>query len=105
SEAVDLSLQLSRLYTCGTDAVVIDNAFHGNVDSVYPLSPKVSKACHSIQSLSNYTQRHPQPPEIHPFESYLSSEDILPGLAPMGGSMSPFLAIRRGWRTPKMMPG
>lgn len=43
SEAVDLSLQLARLYTCGTDAVVIDNAFHGSIDSVYPLSPKVSK--------------------------------------------------------------
>ncbi|XP_045121103.1 5-phosphohydroxy-L-lysine phospho-lyase-like isoform X1 [Portunus trituberculatus] len=43
SEAVDLSLQLSQLYTGGTEAVVTDNAFHGSIDSVHHLSPKVFK--------------------------------------------------------------
>ncbi|KAG0713984.1 5-phosphohydroxy-L-lysine phospho-lyase [Chionoecetes opilio] len=44
SEAVDLSMQLSRLYTGGTEAVVTDNAFHGSIDSVHVFSPKVFKA-------------------------------------------------------------
>ncbi|XP_064107007.1 5-phosphohydroxy-L-lysine phospho-lyase-like isoform X2 [Macrobrachium nipponense] len=43
SEAVDLSVQIARLYTCGTDVVVVDNAFHGSLDSVFPLSRKVSR--------------------------------------------------------------
>lgn len=44
SEAVDLALQLARLYTNGTDAVVIDNAFHGSIGSIHHLSPKVAKS-------------------------------------------------------------
>lgn len=44
SEAVDLALQLSVLHTGGTDVVVTDNAFHGSIDSVHHLSPKVFKA-------------------------------------------------------------
>lgn len=44
SEAVDLSLQLSRLHTSGTETVVVDNAFHGCIESVHQLSPKVFKA-------------------------------------------------------------
>ncbi|XP_042241512.1 5-phosphohydroxy-L-lysine phospho-lyase-like isoform X2 [Homarus americanus] len=49
SEAVDLALQLSRLYTNGTDAIVVDNAFHGSIDSVHQLSPKVFKCNNIIQ--------------------------------------------------------
>lgn len=41
---MDLALQLARLYTSGTDAIVIDNAFHGSIDSIHHLSPKVSKS-------------------------------------------------------------
>lgn len=41
---MDLSLQLARLHTGGTETVVIDNAFHGCIDSVHQLSPKVLKA-------------------------------------------------------------
>lgn len=44
SEAVDLSMQLSQLYTGGTEVLVTDNAFHGSIDSVHVLSPKVFKA-------------------------------------------------------------
>ncbi|XP_042855589.1 5-phosphohydroxy-L-lysine phospho-lyase-like isoform X2 [Penaeus japonicus] len=44
SEAVDLAVQLARLYTRGNDVLVVDNAFHGSIDSVHHLSPKVSKA-------------------------------------------------------------
>lgn len=44
SEAVDLALQLSRLYTCGTAVIVVDNAFHGALDSVHQLSPKIYKS-------------------------------------------------------------
>lgn len=43
SEAVDLALQLARLYTHGTEALIVDNAFHGSIDSVHYLSPKVFK--------------------------------------------------------------
>ncbi|XP_068204053.1 5-phosphohydroxy-L-lysine phospho-lyase-like isoform X2 [Palaemon carinicauda] len=43
SEAVDLSVQIAKLYTCGADVVVVDNAFHGSLDSVFPLSRKVSR--------------------------------------------------------------
>jgi len=43
SEAVDLALQLVRLYTQRTEVLIVDNAFHGSIDSVHNLSPKVFK--------------------------------------------------------------
>lgn len=51
SEAVDLALQLSALHTGGTDVLVTDNAFHGSIDSVHHLSPKVFKANNICESL------------------------------------------------------
>ena len=36
-------MQLSQMYTGGTETVVTDNAFHGSIDSVHVLSPKVFK--------------------------------------------------------------
>lgn len=46
-------MQLSRLYTGGTEVVVTDNAFHGSIDSVHMLSPKVFKA-NNIGESSGY---------------------------------------------------
>ncbi|XP_076055455.1 5-phosphohydroxy-L-lysine phospho-lyase-like isoform X3 [Oratosquilla oratoria] len=44
SEAIDLALQLARLYTGADDAIVVDNSFHGSLDSVQSLSPKILKS-------------------------------------------------------------
>ncbi|GIV60060.1 MAG: hypothetical protein KatS3mg043_1149 [Rhodothermaceae bacterium] len=39
SEANDLALRLARAYTGGTDVVVLDGAYHGNLSSLIDLSP------------------------------------------------------------------
>jgi len=39
SEANDLALRLARAYSGGTDAVVVDGAYHGNLGSLVDLSP------------------------------------------------------------------